>query len=237
MIQPTDNTFADTYFVLDFDRCIGDTDKAHDVLVAVIESETNIKAAEMHKAKVAADARGYTFDTMEHVTKVLLKEKSNKTWQDILRVFVAVGQLENMLESHANELIERLEEQNIPYGILTYGSESWQLAKLEAAGVMRRNIPFEVTQIERKGDVLTGWKQGDGFVLPLSMRSGRFITARQLVFLDDKPVSFVDMPEGVRGVCVRSVAYPPRTSQQGELPPGVSDVLGIAGAIELLFGK
>lgn len=227
--------YTDAYFVLDFDRCIGNTDKAHEVLWRVMEAEAGIPANELRMAKYAMDAEGYSFDTVEFVAKELLHRASSKTWQHIRQIYVATAKTEDLLEPDASRLLDLLDERHIPYGILTYGTEAWQLTKLEAAGLMDRGIPFEITQIERKGEVLAGWKREAGFAIPPAMVRGvRSLQVRNIVFLDDKPRSFMDLPEGVYGICVRPVAYPPRASQQGPLPAGVNETEGIRGAIELL---
>jgi len=169
------------------------------------------------------------------VAKELLRRTSSKTWQHIRQIYVAAAKVEDLLEPGAARLLDLLDERHIPYGILTFGTEAWQLTKLEAAGLVDRGIPFEITQIERKGEVLAGWKREAGFAIPPAMVRGvQPLYVRNIVFLDDKPRSFTALPEGVHGVCVRPVAYPPRISQQGPIPAGVDEVEGIQGAIELL---
>jgi len=227
--------YTDAYFVLDFDRCIGNTDKVHEVLWRVMEIETGIPATELRMAKYAMDAEGYSFDTVEFVAKELLRRASSKTWQHIRQLYVAAAKAEDLLEPDAARLLDMLDERRIPYGILTYGTEAWQLTKLEAAGLVDRGVPFEITQIEHKGEVLSGWKRDVGFAVPPAMtRTFKPLSVRSIVFLDDKPRSFVALPEGVHGICVRPVAYPPRGSQQGPLPAGVDEAEGIREAIQLL---
>lgn len=229
--------FDNTFFVLDFDRCIGDTDKMRRLLWQVIESETPIRTDELEAAREAMEAKGFQFDVVEYAAREMLRRKSKVTWLHIQEVFVALAKSQNVLEPGATELLDKLDEHRIPYGILTYGKEAWQLAKLKASGLVDRGVPFEITQIEHKGEVLTGWKHGDEFLIPPALTpSSQPLHVRHIVFLDDKPRSFVGIPSGVHGFCVRPVAYSPRPSQQGELPDGVGTVHGIRGAIKLLFG-
>lgn len=225
----------ETYFVLDFDRCIGNTDQVHEVLWRVMEAEARIPASKLRMAKYAMDAKGYDFDTVEFVAKELLHRASSKTWQYIRQIYIATAKAEDLLEPDAGRLLDMLDERHIPYGILTYGKEAWQLTKLEAAGLVDRGVPFEITQIERKGEVLAGWRREGGFVIPSAMtHDGQPLYVRNIVFLDDKPRSLMALPEGVFGICVRPVAYPLRSNQQGPLPAGVNEVEGIRGAINLL---
>jgi hypothetical protein len=227
--------FDSTYFVLDFDRCIGNTEKIHEILWAVIESETGILVDTLKATKRAMDAKGYAFDTVEYVAKELLNQRHALTWQELRELFIREAKTHDLLESGAGELLAYLDTQDIPYGILTYGRESWQLTKLEAAGLMEREIPFEITGIEHKGEILTSWKHGDEFIIPPALtRDFTPLTVRQIVFLDDKPRSFIGIPSGVRGICVRPGNHSLLPSQQGDLPGSVEEVWGLRGGIALL---
>lgn len=230
--------FDSTFFVLDFDRCIGDTDKMRRLLWHIIESETTIHTDELEAARKTMEANGFQFDVVEYAAREMLRRKSKVTWLHIQEVFVAAVKSQNVLEPGAAELLDKLDERRIPYGILTYGKQAWQLAKLKASGLVDRGVRFEITQIEHKGEILTGWREGDEFIVPPALTPNfQPLHVRHIVFLDDKPRSFVGIPMGVYGICVRPVAYSPRPSQQGELPDGVDTVLGIRGAVKLLFGE
>jgi hypothetical protein len=230
------NSFtADTFFVLDFDRCTGNTDKFHVVLEEVIERETMVSRQQLAKAKEDAEIRGETFDTIRYVKNALTEAGGSMSWQSIERQFIAQAQKLNMLQPYVRQLFYILESENIPFGILTYGNEAWQLAKLEAANVL--HVPHLVTSIEGKGEILTGWKKTDGFIIPPALTK-EFIPlhVNEVVFLDDKAVSFGGIPENVRGVRVEPEdGRELLPIQKGELPSGVTNVKGIYGAIELLF--
>ena len=98
-------------------------------------------------------------------------------------------------------------------------------------------MPHLVTRIKEKGHLLAGWKQEDGtFIIPPAMtRLFEPMRVYKIVFIDDKAVSFKDLPSGVQGVYVRSPDGKVLPSQMGELPSGVATVIGLDGAIELLF--
>lgn len=232
MNQPS--LFESTFFVLDFDRCIGNTDKLHEILWSVIENETGTSTGILRETKRQMDEQGYTFDTVEYIAKEMLQHKTT-TWQKVRDIFVAVAKLQDVLEPQATALLDMLDNRQIPYGILTYGKEAWQLTKLEAAGLVERGVPFEITHIEHKGEILSGWKRGDEFIIPPALtRDFLPLHVRQIVFLDDKPRSFVGIPEGVSGICVRPIAYPLLPVQQDPLPARVAEARGIYGAIKLL---
>lgn len=229
--------FRQTFFVLDFDRCLGDTDKAHDILWSVIETETGITVEELRTTKANVEQRGLTFDTLHYLASELRRQKHSKTWQDVRAVYVAAAKQAGILMPDASELLDVLDERQIPYGVLTYGKEAWQLTKLEASGLVARGVPFEITQIEHKGRVLSSWQHGDELVVPPAMtRNFGPLSVQSLVFLDDKPRSFIGLPGNVCGICVRP-SYPLRLTQQGPLPDRIYEVQGINGALQLLFGK
>jgi hypothetical protein len=232
-----DYEYAEVFYVLDFDRTLANTDKFHDILEEVIEQETAISARLLREARIKAESIGESFDTIDYLRRFLEGENGKQSWLDIQRVFVARAQKEDLLEPHALELFRILDDRKIPYGIITFGGEAWQLAKIEAAGLM--DVPHVVTHIKEKGLILTGWKKNgsDTFIIPPGLtRVFRPLRVTTIVFLDDKAISFADMPDGVRGIYVRSTNRL-LISQQGALPPNVTSAQGLGGAIQLLFSE
>ena len=229
--------YADTFFVLDFDRCIGDTNGIQAVLERVMLRETGIPTSALRASRTQIESTGRTFDTIRHV-QALLEEAGNPvSWEHLREALIAEAKTLDLLLPDTRTLLRRLQDENITYGIITYGiEEAWQLTKLELAGLL--GVPHLVTRIETKGELLSGWKQPDGsFIVPPAL-SKDFVPKKvsQLIFLDDKAKSFWNIPEGVRGVHVIAPGGNILPSQQGDLPPHVTDVIGISGAIQLLFG-
>lgn len=229
-----DKTYADTFFVLDFDRCLGNTDKFHQILERVITEETSLTAEEIQTGRRLIEEVGKSFDTISFMRKSLKDRGSSTSWLDIQKRFVEQAKKEDVHQPFANELLATLDKMEIPYGIVTYGGETWQLAKLEAAGFL--SIPHIVTNIKEKGELLSGWRQGEGFIIPPALtKDFRPLRVNKIIFLDDKAVSFQDMPEGVVGVHIQDPSGEVLPSQAGTLPAGVTSVTGLKGAIELLF--
>ena len=229
--------FASTYFVLDFDRCLGDTDGIQAVLEEVLYKETGIAPEKLHAIRTRIENSGQTFATVHYVHALLREAGSDVRWEYLRERLVAAAAKENLLLPYARELLSMLRDRQLPHGIITYGvEEAWQLTKLEMAGLLE--VPHLVTHIEEKGKLLTGWKKPDGkFVVPPAL--SRDFAARQvdeIIFLDDKARSFWGTPEGVRGVHVIAPGGNHLPTQQGEVPHNVTDVTGIDGAIGLLFG-
>lgn len=224
---------ADVFYVLDFDRCLGNTARLSEVLEEVIENETAISKMQLRQARLAAEARGEAFDTAKYVRGKLADLDASRRWQSLLQEFIKTAQTQNMLEPYAHTLLKILDTRHIPYGILTFGSEAWQLAKLEAAKLLE--VPHFVTHLETKGVLLSGWKKESGFIIPPALtRNFQPLIVPSIVFLDDKAMSFYHMPIGVKGVHITGVSTPLQ-SQGGDVPPDVTSVRGLYGAIELLF--
>lgn len=230
--------YADTFFVLDFDRCTGNTDGIQAVLEEVLQEETGISPDTFHAARTRIESEGKTFDTIRHVHMLLAEANSPVTWEHIREKLIEKAKSVDLLLPHARELIDILRERKLPHGIITYGvEEAWQLTKLEITGLL--DVPHLVTRIEEKGKLLTGWKRDDGsFGIPPALNTGLVPpVVSRIVFLDDKAKSFWGIPEGVEGVHVVAPGGNTLPSQQGDVPASVTDVVGIDGAIKLLFSK
>lgn len=223
------------FYVIDFDRTLVNTEKLYDVLEVVLKRHTDINVGMINAEREEMEARGESFKLINTLDHLLQAHRDDVSWLDVERAFVKEAhQTEGVLESYAAELLKLLDDRHIPYGILTYGNEAWQLAKVEAAGLA--DVPHLVTRIKEKGQLLSGWKHGDSFVVPPAMtKDFQPLRVDSIVFLDDKAVSFQDIPKGVRGICVRSLTGELLPSQKGDLPSGVETVFGLNEAIELLI--
>jgi hypothetical protein len=224
-----------TFYVIDFDRTLVNTEKLYDVLDTVLERLTDIDVGMINVERVEIEARGESFKLINTLDHLLRASKGSVNWLDVERAFIKEArETDGILEPYATDLLKSLDDRHIPYGILTYGNEAWQLTKVEAADLI--NVPHLVTRIKEKGQLLAGWKHGDLFVIPPAMtKDFQPLTVDSIVFLDDKAVSFQDIPEGVRGICVRSPFRELLPSQRGDLPSGVETVSGLNEAVELLF--
>ena len=237
MLERSESQKDDVFYVLDFDRTLGNTDKFHEVLEEIVENETGVTADELKIARAQIEGTGRTFDTVDYVRGILEQSGNTIPWHVLQNQFIAVARKRDMLEPHAAELLTMLDDKQLPYGIITYGNETWQLAKLEAANLF--DIPHIVTHIEEKSQLLQGWKHtSDTFIIPPALtRDFLPLQVHHLVFLDDKAKSFAGIPSGVHGVHIKAPSGIVLPIQQGSLPSGVDSVIGIEGAIELLFGK
>lgn len=226
----------EAFYVLDLDRCLVDTDRLHKLLEEMVGRETPVTTGTLSAARAMVEQAGETFDTIEYVRRTLGNDFMTTKWVSLQERFIEKAKMQDMLLPHAKEMLEILAKQRLYHGIITYGVEPWQLAKLEACGLA--HIPHVVTHIKEKGKLLTGWKHGrDSFVIPPALHSDpTILVSRNLVFLDDKAISFQGLPSGVQGLQVVPANTPLLAAQAGALPPNVALLHGMNKAIELLFG-
>ncbi|HSW77908.1 MAG TPA: hypothetical protein VLG36_03860 [Candidatus Chromulinivoraceae bacterium] len=227
--------YTNTFFVLDFDRCLGNTVLFQQILEGVL-AETGVSASTFATARNRIEAEGKTFDTIRHTHQLLEQAGSSSSWTEVKKEFLYRAKRQDALLPYARELLQILDERSLAYGIVTYGvEEAWQLIKLEAAKLLY--VPHLVTHIEEKGELLTGWKKDDGSFLipPVLTQNFEALHVQEVFLLDDKAKSFWGTPEGVHGIHVVAPGGNPLPSQQGDVPQNVVDVIGLNGAIDRLF--
>ena len=226
---------VDVFYILDMDRCLVNTEKLQALLQRIIQRELGMAPEEMNLARREYERAGGSFDTAGYVMGVLDGKDVDgpAVWHDITRMFIQEAQTQDMLEPYAAELLQRLRRTDAAFGIVTYGSDTWQLTKLDAAGLAA--IPHIVTHDVAKARLIASWQHAEGFLVPTQLAGGEHFTAQRLVFIDDKPISFIGLPSGVQGICAVSPGASWPDELLSQLPSNVSVTYGLHGAIELLF--
>ncbi|HSW91941.1 MAG TPA: hypothetical protein VLG09_04810 [Candidatus Saccharimonadales bacterium] len=227
----------DTFYILDFDRCLADTNKLDAAFLAQIDKQSiGLDTQAIFAARRTAEAQGESFDTAMYVRTILAKrgEEGERDWTTLLDSFTNTTTREDMLLPFAHELIDYLQRMQYRFGIVTYGGRIWQLTKMSAAGLIE--LPHIVTSVKEKGLLLTSWQQDDGsFLIPSELTGGDALRVKRLVFIDDKPISFTGLPRNVDAFC----AITPGVSWPQEvlagLPSHVTVTDGLKNIIELLI--
>lgn len=227
---------VDTFYILDFDRCLGDTTKLQQELERAIERKTSINPEQLALARREVELSGGSFDAATYVQGVLKESKTSTTWSEICQDMISHARESDMLEPGAGELIDALRSHDEKFGILTYGGAEWQYTKLAAAHM--EDLPVVITDDPGKGRIIASWKTSeDVFLIPKDLSGEEGMTARKIVLIDDKALSFRGIPSGVSGFHVLRSDRKVMPSQQGDLPDGVVRVDGLTKVIELLFSK
>jgi len=229
---------VDVFYILDFDRCLGDTTKLQYELEAAVKRKTSISLHQLATARHEVELSGGSFDTAAYVQDILKATPSDTAWDEVCQDMIEHARQKDLLEPSARTFIDSLEKRRAHFGILTYGGIDWQRAKLRASCM--EAIPALVTDNVSKGHVISSWQQADGsFVIPKELLQpyDSQLYAKKIVLIDDKVVSFRDIPKGVSGFHVVRSDRKILPSQEGELPSGIVRAEELSKVIELLFSK
>lgn len=189
-IPETPETDLKTFYVIDFDRTLADSDKLLDVFLGVVSHYLELPRDEIEKADADVKARGDSFDTASYVRDRLIDEDKQGEWDNLVKQFIHESRALNMLLPGAEELLTYLASINEHFGILTYGNPLWQGLKLTAAGF--KHVPHIVIENKEKGRLVKSWQHSSGsFHLPQEFGSR---DVDRIIMIDDKAVSFADFP-------------------------------------------
>jgi beta-phosphoglucomutase-like phosphatase (HAD superfamily) len=230
----TPRRHIDTYYALDLDRCLANTNKLQALLEKIVISETSLTRDAMHEAYLAMVKSGDSFDTITFLEEKLAASGDLEDLDRIIKMFIHDAQSVDMCEPNARELLRLLDEMNAPHGLVTFGGVRWQKAKIQVTHL--EDIPSLVISTKEKSRLFATWRQPDGaYRLPHELSPGEDVDADSLVLIDDKAVSFKGITPGVSGIHVLPHnGSELLASQQGDLPERVIAVKGLAGVIELL---
>lgn len=218
------------FVIVDFDRTLVDSDKLLEVFIEVAGEFVEIPAEQIEAADRDVKLRGDSFDTASFVRDYLNRDGKLDHWDKLTKKFIHDSRALNYLLPGALELLNYLQHNKINHGILTYGNPLWQHLKLSAAGF--NHVPRIVMENKEKGRFVASWCREDGqYKLPAEYGGS---TVKNVVLIDDKAVSFADLPEeGARGIWVLDPANE-LPSQVGTVPENVRRVSTLADPLNLL---
>lgn len=220
-----------TFYIVDFDRTLADSEKLFEVFVEVSQQYTMLPQEQIVAAHEQMIRKGDSFDTASYIRDHLFEAGEGDKWNELEKRFIHEARSLNMLLPGANELLEALHAREQRYGILTYGNPLWQHLKLTATGF--NHIHRIITVNKQKGKLVASWQQSDGsFKLPSEFGGG---SVDRVVMIDDKALSFEGFPgfpsQGYYVVDPEN-ALP---SQQGETPENVTHCQTLTEAQAILF--
>lgn len=205
------------FYIVDFDRTLVDTDKMTEVFIEIAEEHGAISREQIEKANQDVTRTGDSFDTAGYVRDRLMAEDRSEEWDALEKQYIHESRSLNYLLPGAAELLEWLAIHGKRYGILTYGNPLWQRIKLTASGF--NHVRHIIMEQKEKGRLISSWQRDDGsFRLPDAFGGG---WADYVVLIDDKAVSFAELPdEPTRGYWVLDPSHE-LPSQQGEVPGNI----------------
>lgn len=229
IIVPRDNLF-DTFYIIDFDRTLVDSDTLLEIFISVASQYGDISYEQIKKIDIDKKSKGISFDAAEYVHEALSKSGSFAQWSQLEQHYRWECRARSVLMPGAAQLLDSLQVSTRQYGILTYGDPMWQKLKLSASGLGR--VPRIVTTQKTKGGLIAGWQNDDNlFELPDEFGGG---LATRIILIDDKAMSFEGFPgEPSRGYHVmdNKTALP---AQRGVVPHNVMQVASLYEVIKLL---
>lgn len=188
--MPQTQTVNDEFYILDFDRCIGNTNVLFDEFERTVMDKTGMTAWTLREVRKEVEAVGDSFDTATYVRTELNVGNLEGEWQELEESFVEACEKVDTLNLGARALMTWLDQHQLPYGTVTYGEKTWQKLKLRASGLEK--MPCLITDNKRKSELFSKWQGSDGrFTLPEELGGG---TYESLVLVDDKAVSFDGFP-------------------------------------------
>lgn len=213
---------SNTFYALDFDRCLGDVPALVERLARVIDQLGYVSHDELIGMRDATEASGGSFDAVAY-----LRDKAGSdAVAHVLDSYAAASAIDSeaFLMPGAQQLLSWLDEAGHPYGIMTFGSEDWQLAKIRLAGL--GGIATYVTDTPRKGRRIIDWFNDTRccYVLPSVYKIEHAIES--VVLVDDKADAFngLESIPGARGYWVQPNDGVVLLSQQGRVPRNVITV-------------
>lgn len=219
----------ETFYVLDFDRTLADSDKLLEVFISVTNQYIDLPLEQVEKIDADVKSKGDSFDTATYVRDQLASQDASDQWKKLEKQFIHESRSLNMLMPGAAELLSFLDSRGDKYGVLTYGNPLWQHLKLAASGF--NHVRRIVTTDKYKGMFIMSWQQESQFHLPLEFGGG---IVDRVVLVDDKAMSFVGFPgEPSKGYHVLdpAVALP---AQLGEIPQQVTQVATLQDVVSRL---
>lgn len=211
---------VDTFYAVDFDRCLGNVDACFGLLQSVIVDMTDVDISELLAARSHVEATGETFLVFEYLGSITTPQNAQAIESEFIRRGMAHPG--SLLEPGARELLDWLATDKRQYGIITHGETRWQIAKIHAAGL--GDLPRMIASHKNKAAFVASWQDGEsGYVIDENVFGGESVRADHVVLIDDRAVAFEGLPVSARGywVVIDGVVKP---FQQGELPANVTQV-------------
>lgn len=213
---------APRFYVLDFDRTLGDTAHLYSEFIAAVSMVHPEAVDVLHQAVQRAKDDETVFDAYHVLENVMSPEEVGRC----ARLFIeAMKTRHDSVYPDAKQFLSWLNETRQPYGIMSRGGPEWQQIKIAAAHL--EEVPCLIIASDHehtKVEIMTSWRNTQGvFELPAEF-AGREV--EQLVLVDDKPTEFLGLPyPGITGVMVDRL-------RMGEV--GIEGVRVVTSLVELI---
>lgn len=212
-----------TFYVLDLDRTLFDTEKAIAIMQEVVAAHDPTLAQAIHQRFGEYTARGESFSVRDFI----VEQTSEANMQVIEARYHDTAYAQDLLMPGATELFLLVRgRSDARCGIVTYGSPKGQTMKLHAAAGLE-GVPFLVTAGRHKGEQIAQWRQANGtYIVPEELGG---VIASEVVFVDDKSFSFTGFPADGIGYKLQGM----KRANDEPLPAHVTLVADLAEVVNL----
>jgi len=191
----------DTFYVLDFDRCLGNVDASFGLLVDIIKGLSAIDAVKIQLAYKDAENAMVSFSVLDFI---------KKNCPDINLDFIkkvyserAKSIQSSLLEPGSIKFIDFLNLTNRDFCIMSYGEKNWQNLKILSTGI--GNLPRLIVSSHKKDSIIASWfdTSNHKFIVPkVCFLDNQPRLVREIILIDDKLSVFDNLPDGARGYLV-----------------------------------
>jgi hypothetical protein len=213
----------ETFFVVDFDRCLGNIEGSFEILKEVVHDLGIVDRQIFKSMREDVESNGLTFSALEQITK----HNPSVNLNDIEKLYFerAKRGSDNLLELGALDFINFLRKTNRNFCIMSYGDKRWQTIKIQSSGI--GIVPIMIVDSPKKSGYISKWRNLDSgiFVVP-----GVFFTdkaskmSEEVVLIDDKISAFKNLPKGARGYFVSGSSSKFSKGSLDKLPVSVRQV-------------
>jgi len=191
----------DKYFVVDFDRCIGNIDASFKILSDVAHGLSIVDKQLFMSMRSEAESEGKPFSALEYLKENYPSVDSNK----IKNMYLKQAQVQpnNLLEPGAKEFLDYFYSTNQNFCIMSFGDKRWQSTKIIGAGIT--NVTVKIVPNRIKSNYIRKWldSKSGKFVIPKEyFLDNKAKEASEVVLIDDKVMAFNDLPKGARGYII-----------------------------------
>jgi hypothetical protein len=213
----------DTFFVVDFDRCLGNIEGSFDILKEVVQDLGIIDGQIFKSIREEVESNGLTFAALEYIVRNYKSVNLN----DIELMYSERAKLEpeRLLEPGALEFVNFLKQMKRDFCIMSFGDKRWQTIKIKSSGV--GDVHAVIVRKAEKSEYIRDWwdKENQGFIIPGEcFRDNVSRWSKGVVLVDDKVSAFLNLPMEARGYYVTRSASKFTQKNIEKLPRSVREV-------------
>ena len=194
-MNKTNLRIIDRLYVIDFDRCLGNTEEFFSTLLDCLSDSTNLSPDKITNAKLDSEAKGDSFSVIDYIV-------SNDPMADIDKIsrkFTDISRNnDNIFEKGSKEFIGYLSSNHQIAIIMSFGEKRWQEMKIKACSF---HLPFMIVDTKDKGGIITKWLKDGYYTCPDKRLDG--VRAKSIILIDDNYENFINLPNDCLGYWIK----------------------------------